>query len=238
MIGILLLFLPFFGAIGQDSPAAEKKEACVYSFFIPPKEWLIADPKVFAPSVQAGFIGKNRKGFCPSINLAIEEVEMPIGEYLKVVKQLHEANRDNRWRDLGNVQTRAGQARITEIDTNTEWGQIRLLQSILIKNGSAYILTAAALKEEFGEFYEDFEKAIRSFTITTNLASIVPEGKKREKLELRLDKLKQDSKSCRETSEFQKKHWLPFQKFILNDFRDMGPHWQALMLRSAQEELF
>ncbi|HSW86899.1 MAG TPA: hypothetical protein VLG49_05300 [Rhabdochlamydiaceae bacterium] len=219
----------------------------LYSFFIPPQDWSIADPKLFAPSVQACFVGKNKKGFSPSVNLAVEKIDTSLNEYLKIVKQLHESDRDNRWRDLGNLQTRAGQTRLTEIDTKTEWGQIRMLQSILIKDGHAYILTAAALKEEFSDFYEDFEKAIRSFTITENLSSAISQIKKREKLKQHLETLKKSWESSSDISlepeahflekNFQKKHWIPFQQCILNDFKDMGPFWQALILQSVRDEL-
>lgn len=219
-----------------------------YSYFVPPKNWLITHPKFFAPSVQFGVVGKNKKGFVPSINLAIEEVQVSLNEYIKTIKKLHEADRDNRWRDLGSIQTKAGPARVTEIDTKTEWGAVRLLQSIMIKDGFAYILTAAALKEEFSEFYDQFEKVFKSFTITTNLFDCIPKSKKKEKLQAKLKKLKQgwlfnenhisEAQARFSDKHFQKNHWIPFQKFLMSDFNDMGAHWQTLMAQRVSDELF
>lgn len=133
--------------------------------FTPPKDWTTADPKCLAPRVKSAYVGKNNSGFCPSINLATEEVSITVEEYLKVVKKLYALDRDIRWRDLGKIQTKAGSARLTEIDTKTEFGNIRMLQMILVKEGQAYIMTAAASKENFSQHYKDFEQAFRSFDI-------------------------------------------------------------------------
>jgi hypothetical protein len=40
-----------------------------------------------------------------------------------------------------------------------------------------------------------------------------------------------DSKS------FQKEAWEPFQQKIINDFTEMGPYWQILLLRDVQHQL-
>lgn len=246
MIALIFLLSPLAGSIIPSVPVEQtlQNSPSVHPFFIPPKDWSVADPKLFAQSVQACFIGKNKKGFTPSVNLAVEKSDLSCAEYLKIVKQLHESDKGNRWRDLGHMNTRAGKARITEIDSKTEWGQIRMLQSILAKDGCVYILTAAALKEEFMDYYEDFEKVIRSFTITADLSSEIPQSKKREKLEQQFSLLKKAWNSSSVTSDarfsdknFQKNHWIPFQKCILNDFKEMGPYWQALVLQTAQEYL-
>ncbi len=228
LLFLFSLFCPFFAHAS-------------YCYFHPPKGWLAANPESLSPRVQIGFLGKNKKGFCPSLNLALEEVQVSLAEYLKAVKQIHEADRNNRWRSLGKIRTRAGEAELTEMDTKTQWGAIRLLQLILIKQGTAYILTAAALKEEFPQFYKEFQTAFQSLDIVEDLFAIIPSQERRDALKQKQIQLREAllaaSEKKFEDRNFQKKYWEPFQKKIVEDFADMGAHWQELALKSIQEEL-
>jgi hypothetical protein len=210
-----------------------------HGYFNPPKDWLIADPALLSPRVQIGFICKTKKGFCPSLNMATEEVEVSLDEYLKAVKNIHEADHHNRWRKVGKILTRAGEAQLTEIDTKTQWGAVRLLQLILLKDHVAYVLTAAALKEDFAQFYKEFQSAFQSFTIVDDLFSAISSGK-REGFTQKNKQLQEAliaSKKKFEDRSFQKKHWEPFQKMVIEDFADLGAHWQVLALKSVQENL-
>ena len=222
-----------------------EKLSTTYCFFVPPQDWLLASPERLSPSVEIGFIGKSRKGFCPSLNLAIEKAHISLFEYVKIVKQLHEKDRNNRWRELGKFSTLAGEGILTEIDTKTEIGSLRLLQLILLKNGQFYVLTAGALKEEFASHYEEFEKAFRSLTITSNLISCIKNEPLRIKIEEKIESLKaswlsfpkdESSEKIFNSKEFQAKYWLPFQEFITKDFTEMGAYWQILLLKTMREE--
>jgi hypothetical protein len=218
-----------------------------HCFFIPPENWDIADPRTFSPKVKMAFVKNSGKGFCPSINLAIEETDVSLTDYLKAVKAIHEQDRNNHWRSLGKVRTAAGLAQLTEIDSTTEWGPIRILQLIFIKDKHAYVLTAAALKEEMSNYYKDIQSAFRSFTLSSDLLSNIPQIERREilkqsQLELfaAAEKHNQSSapkKNLFEDASFQEQHWAPFQKMVLENFSDMGAFWQILFLRNAHEKL-
>ena len=67
--------------------------------FIPPTGWEIAQLKNPSPHVKIGFIGKGTGEFRPSINLAEEEVDVPLKEYVKAVKELQLADPTAKWRD-------------------------------------------------------------------------------------------------------------------------------------------
>jgi len=206
------LFL-FSALLGQD-----------FCYLVPPKKWDLADPKHYSPRVQIGFIGPTKKEFPSSVNLAVESVSIELPEYVAAVRKIHEADPNNRWRDLGPYQTSAGEGRLTEIEAKTEWGKVRLLQFILVKNRFAYIITASALKEEFPKFYTEFEKVFHSLTLTPDLIEPVPAGERKDSLRSRL--------ACLKTEE-----WEPFQEHILKDYADMGAHWQVLVLRLAKEKM-
>lgn len=219
----------------------------IQCFFVPPEGWEIADPKTFSPQVKIAFLKRGNKGFCPSINLAIEETQVSLNDYLKAVKAIHEQNRNNHWRALGKVRTPAGLAQLTEIDCATELGAIRILQLILMKEGRAYVLTAAARKEEFSDYYKEIQSAFRSLTLTSDLLSNIPQLERREILKEKqhqlLDAAEQSMLASAEKTQplvdpsFQENHWLPFQQSVLDNFGDMGAFWQVLLLKTTQEKL-
>src|SRR5262249_14657035 len=74
-------------------------------FFLPPKGWEIADPKMLSPRVKISFVKNTGKEFRPSINLAVEPTQASPSEYLKAVRAIHEQDRTNHWRALGKVRT-------------------------------------------------------------------------------------------------------------------------------------
>lgn len=141
--------------------------ACASSpSLVPPTHWEPVDKKLLAPSVKEGFFTKSKKAFCPSLNLAIENsVLVSPEEYLRSVQKIQEEDPGRRWRKLGTLTTRAGSAFLTSIDMETPLGNVRLLQAILLREKTAYLLTGAALQEEFPLYQETFLDAFRSFTL-------------------------------------------------------------------------
>jgi hypothetical protein len=246
---ICLCLLPMTPAyVKQSTPeTALQNTSPSYCYFTPPQGWEIADPKSLSPRVKIAFLKKVGSGFCPSMNLAIEETSVSLQEYLKAVKSIHEQDRSNRWRQLGKVHTQAGLAQLTEIDSKTEWGAVRILQLILLKEERAYVLTASALKEDFSDYYREIQSAFRSLTLSSDLFGNIPQTEKREMLKSKQHQLLQaaeevlgaspEIKNLLESPEFQEKHWLPFQQAVIDSFTDMGAFWQALLLGSTQDQL-
>jgi hypothetical protein len=207
-----------------------------FCYFHPPKGWEIAQSA--SPHVKMAFVKKDKKqGFCPSINLSIEEVgTSSLNDYLSDVKTIHEQNRNNRWRKLGKVRTAAGDAQLTEIDTVSQLGSVRMLQLIFLKDGRAHILTAAALKNDFCTHYREFQEAFRSLTITQDLLETIPQMQRKVDLKNQLESLLQARIELFSTEEFEKKHWPAFENKILQEYEDMGLFWQTLVLKQLHEK--
>jgi hypothetical protein len=110
---------------------------------------------------------------------------------------------------------------------------VRLLQLILLKNGHAYILTAAALKEDFPDYYKVFQTAFRSLTLTSDLMGTIPQLERRESLKEKQEELLLTAQQ----DDFQEKKWLPFQEMVISSFADMGAYWQVLYLRDLREKI-
>lgn len=131
--------------------------------FKPPEGWHLADSKALPPSVKIMVVGRGSNLFPPSINLGTENYKGTLKQYLQVIKAINESH-GSEWKDLGSIQTKAGSASLSQVDTRTEWGEVRMMHVVLIKDDQVYILTAAALKEEFSKFYKDFFNSMRSLS--------------------------------------------------------------------------
>ena len=232
-----LFFFPSCFCITVDQPAC---------FFTPPPRWDFADPKALAPRVKIAFVGKTKYALAPSINLAVEEVQVELPEYVKAVEALYKKARKTSWHHIGFIKTQAGPAHLMQIDTETKYGPLRKLQLIFIKENTAYVLTAAALKKEFSFHLHAFQKALRSFTCTYDLYAPL-----RQELQTDLEQLEsalikkwnsfpKENLSFEELfnkAEFQELYWLPLQRKVIEDCQTLGAYWQIIVLSSLREHL-
>jgi hypothetical protein len=131
--------------------------------FIPPTGWRYSDTKSLPERVHVMVVGKGSREYPPSINLGTEPFKGTLKEYLKIVKALNDAQ-GAEWKDLGTILTDAGEASLSQLDSKSEWGDVRMMHVILIRDGMVYILTAASLKEEFPRYYQDFFRSMRSLS--------------------------------------------------------------------------
>ena len=141
--------------------ASKKPDAVLFN---PPKNWQIADEKSLPDHVLFMVVGKGKYEFPPSINLSTEEFKGSLQEYLAIVKEIN-SSQGAEWKNLGTIKTEAGDASLSQADTLTEWGPVRMMHVILLKNERIYILTAAALKKEFPSLYQTFFKSLKSLNI-------------------------------------------------------------------------
>lgn len=209
-----------------------------FCFFTPPEKWI---PNVSEKSetVQIEFYTKGEKELHPSINLAVENINISAKEYLQAVKTIHTSHKGTEWRDLGKMETLAGSAFLTELDIPSQYGPTRQLQLILIKNSKAYIVTACALKDEFSKFYKEFQNSFKSLTITPDPISYLKDAKKKEmllKLKHPLKALAIKNPKDFESEAF-KTTWKPFQDFVISECSEMGAYWQIVVLKGTKEDL-
>ena len=210
-----------------------------FCYFIPPQGWDIADQTKLSPRVKICFIGKSSNYLLPSVNLATEEVNVSLKTYVDIVKKDCESDPNCLFRDLGPYKTSFGEGQLIEREVKTPWGIARQVQLIVIKDERAYILTAGALKDEFSSHYQDFEAVLKSLRLTTDLTADVVSPEKKELLSKLVGDLHRSVKAEGfDSTTFQKEAWHPFQEKIINDFTEMGPYWQILMLRDVQHQLF
>ena len=174
----LLCFLPLIGSAEPvDSLLTQTDEKTKTVEFTPPEGWLSADPKALPKHVFVMVLGKGKKEFPPSINLGMSPFKGTLKDYLKNVKAINDAH-GIEWKDLGSIRTEAGVASLSQIDMATKWGEVREMHVILVKDDMVYILTAAALKEEFPAFYKEFFKSMRSLRFNMRDSQNIISGQK------------------------------------------------------------
>ncbi len=133
--------------------------------FQPPLGWKKAEANSsLSPNIKALVIGPSDSLVPPSINLATESYSGTLKDYLKIVRSIG-IKKGSNWKDLGSFNTKAGKGHLTQLDTQSVWGDIRMMHVILLKNGVIYILTAAALKSEFPSHYKSFFDSLSSLQI-------------------------------------------------------------------------
>lgn len=208
---ILLFTLIFSLCHGKES----------FCYFTSPQKWNMIHPSELSCHVKIGFVTEGKKGFHPSLNLALEPVSLSLADYVQKVKEIHKTDRNKEWRDLGKFQTAAGEGRLTEIKSKTEWGTARMLQLLFIKGDTAYVLTACALKEEFSAHYGAFQEAFRSLNVVQDPLESLIHSSHKEAFETLINNYRKQAIS-----------WDSVQKMVLEDFSEMGTCWQIFTLKS------
>jgi len=148
-------------AVCADALEKPSNEKSFKVMFTPPSGWRLADKDSLSKHVMLMVVGKGTHDFPPSMNLGYDPYQGDLKDYLKIVKEIN-SSQGCTLKDLGTIKTDAGVASLSQFDEKTEWGEVRQMHAILLRDGVAYILTACALKDEFPSFYQDFFKSMQS----------------------------------------------------------------------------
>lgn len=132
--------------------------------FTIPKGWATVEKKHLDPHVEYLVVGTSKTNFPPSINLSTEHFEGSLEDYLQIVKKISKED-GNKFKKMGQIETHAGTASLSQTDMDTEFGKVRLIHAMLLQNDTMYILTASALAKEFVAYYPLFFHTLQSFQI-------------------------------------------------------------------------
>ena len=199
-----------------------------FCYFHPPKDWLISNPTNLPKEVKIAFIQSERKIITPSINLTLEKVDVPIETYIKEVKKIHQADRTTQCRELGILKTNSGNAHLLEITMKKEWGDVWILQSILIKGGFAHLMTGLSLKKDFMKYHELFLSTFKSLMIVPDLYSSVKDDNPRSILREKIHALRSMQEEEQLTS---------LLSFMKTSFEKEGICWQILAIQYIKNNL-
>lgn len=159
-LSIAIALLCFFETPAwANEPVVEEKVAAL--LFTAPDGWLTTDSKTLPGRVKAMVVCPDNRNYPPSINLAVEQYNGSLKDYLKIVKAINESQ-NAEWKNLGTIHTEAGKGNLSQVEVSSNFGPVRLMHVIMVKEGYAYIMTAAALRDEFPRYYANFFKSMQS----------------------------------------------------------------------------
>ncbi len=168
--GILFIWFAFFSLYADPLLPVVQEDIGKQCVLTPPKGWdTIDDPDQLPKKIKLACIGKSKHSFTPSINIAVEETSSSLENYMREAKLYHEAQKNTQCSALGKLATHAGQAELLQIDTMTQWGRVRFIQAIMIKEKIAYVITATCLFDEFSSLSSPIFKSIQTFNFVEPL---------------------------------------------------------------------
>ncbi|HEY4255385.1 MAG TPA: hypothetical protein VGM34_03455 [Chlamydiales bacterium] len=217
-----LFCLIAFGALHANS-------VCLFS---PPKNWQAAKPKNLSEYVQIGFVGQGSDSFSPSISLATEAVDCSLRDYVQAVKEIQLCEPNTHWRDLGALEMNGGKGRLIQITSPSSWGDLTVLQAMLVKENVAYILTASMLKKDLPSLQKEVLASLRSMEFATDLFAVVKEDSLRTQLIESFNQLGEKS-----SEEQNAKEWSALQSLIEKETNHLGAYWQFLALREGYAKI-
>jgi hypothetical protein len=109
--------------------------------------------------------GEGRAEVPPTVNIAVEQLPAATTtqHYLECVRALYESNPLANYSYLGALPGGRTPLELVQVQLTTPWGDMELLQGILIQNDKAFIVTASARQDEFCEQLPTFIRALQSF---------------------------------------------------------------------------
>lgn len=221
-----------------------------FYYFIPPKTWDVVDPSKLTHMFKIAFVEHSAKTFKPSLNLGVQKVNVSAEEYIEAAKKQHLVNRNKKWSELGIVHTKAGSAHLSQIDEKANFGDVRSMQCILLKQGYVYVLTAVALRDDFLNYYHEFLNAFESFSIYQDTVHSLSSQELKNCYNMKVQKLldqwtlflastktPQEPKKAFNDRRFQKGLWKDFERFLSKNFKDEGVFWQVMAAKEVRSHL-
>ena len=206
-----------------------------HPFFIAPKSWKVANPKTYTKYIQIAF-SKNETSICrPSLNLSMQETDLTLDEYTKEAQNIHQKDPNTTYTILGNINIFQGKTNLSQIDQKIHSTNYQLLQMIFIKDNIAYIMTASSKKDDMLKNHQTFLDTFSSFKITHDLFSLVSDKSKQNILKQKYGHLITSSKNLSDKQ--IKKNLSSFEKYLDNNFQNLGKYFQVLLLKKAYKEI-
>ena len=210
---------------------AEEKTA----FFIPPKNWVILNPKIYTKYIKVIF-AKNEKTICrPTIILSMQETDLSLDDYTNKAKKEHEIDPNITYKILGPLDLLNGKAILSEVCKTVNTIDYKILQLILIKDCIAYVLTAASKKEDIVDNYKIFTDSFKTFELLDDLFSKVSIKTKKNLLESKYKSLIASSKKLDEKQ--NTKNLVSFEKYLDKNYQNEGKYFTMLVVEKAFKEI-
>lgn len=191
--------------------------------FTPPKDWKVQDPKKYSPYVTVAYAGKEEGFFRPTLNLAVEKNAGTTEQFLECVNKIQKKRPKSKWKKRSEIQTKAGIAYLFEDEVITKAGAVKILQAILVKDNTAYVLTGNCLVKDLLTYLPIHINTFKSLSFTEDLFSLIEE-KKREEI-------------VKDLQTLNEQNFASFQEKVEIAGKDLGTYWQLLVLKESYKKI-
>lgn len=190
--------------------------------FTPPENWKVQDPKTYTQFVQIAFVNEEKGFFRPSLNLAVEKNVGSELEFLECVNIIQKKKKHSKWKKRSEIKTDAGVIHLFEDEQITKAGAIKILQGILVKDETAYLLTANCLVKDLITFLPLYTKTFKSAKFTNDLFSMM-ETKEKNILLKEMETINSSNLSS-------------VEKKLEKVSPKLGKYWQVLALKDVYKK--
>jgi hypothetical protein len=158
--------LAFFIALAMPLVAVDFKALDHNCSISVPEAWEQVNNEMAPGSVKLILRGKGDYELPPTMNVAVEPVAatMSIDQYVECVQTLHRSNPLHRCSHLGQLPGGREKMELMQLQLDSQWGPVEMLQGLLVRDQVAYVVTVSARQEEFGKQLPTFIKTLQSFT--------------------------------------------------------------------------
>jgi len=229
---LILILLPLFLVAKEP----------FFTFFEPPKDWVLSDPSKLEEGVKVAFVASKKRMFTPSLSLTLEKIgTASIETYTKALEKIYQSDR---FQKLGTFHTNIGLAHLFQIDLKSTWGEVRVLQAITLHKGYAIIQTGSCLKKEFLTLHQTYLDTFKSLDAKPSLLETCNDPALKKLLDSTTKSWNQFCKTAHGEKQtlflsnfFQTNHWKPFADYIEKKLDYKGACWQFLAIKHIQETL-
>lgn len=138
-----------------------------------PEGWEILNPQTLPPDLTFLARSPPKNMFSSTINIAFEETPLSLEEYLQEVAKIYQ-DPGKIFYSLGVIETNEGTMKVVQIDEKLPWADLRILQGIIIKNHTAYVITATTEEAEFATLLPTLLTTMKSFTLPSTPGVLKP----------------------------------------------------------------
>lgn len=110
------------------------------------------------------FVGPKKGSLTPSLNLTTENTNLSLYEYVKLAMAHHQKEGASCY-ELDPLDTTLGQMILIEVQGDSHWGFVQMLQGIIIENNQAYVITGSCLSTEYSIYFKEFLSSMKEFNV-------------------------------------------------------------------------
>lgn len=150
----------------KSAPASQIVLLENFSFSLPCSWQQITEKTEIPEKLEAVCIGPGGYNLTPTVTVAYEQTQLTSKEYLDEILSYHSQEENSIHCTLfTTIESQEGPFNVLKVEKITNFGEVALLQAVLIKKNSVYIFTGTSLKEHVEILSKTFVQCVNTFKV-------------------------------------------------------------------------